>query len=130
MRLGGDFKKDIKALQQMRLPWWGVLIWMGVCALIVWPFYRAGRLDLARPVLWSVGILGVLTAIKRKLKRHVWFWVTMAILASLHVLLILLVPWPSKWIPALVAIPFGIADVYIMLWLVSVVGTFMGARNH
>lgn len=127
MSITGDIKDDIKAVQQMRLPWWGVLCWMAGCAVIVWPFYHAGRLDLARPVLYSIGMLGIATAIKWKLRRHMWFWGTMTILAALHVLLVLLVPWTTKWIPAIVVIPIGIADLYVMLWIVSAVGQFMGA---
>lgn len=126
MLIAGDLKDDIKALQQMRLPWWGVLCWMAGCALIAWPFYHAGRLDLARPVLYSIGMLSVAIAIKWKLRGHVWFWGTMTVLAALHVLLILFVPWTAKWIPALVVIPIAIADVYVMLWIVSVVSNFMG----
>ncbi|MHB1938321.1 MAG: hypothetical protein ACYCOR_17305 [Acidobacteriaceae bacterium] len=129
MQLAGDFKDDIKALQQMRLPWWGVLCWMAGCAVIVWPFYHAGRLDLARPVLYSIGMLGIAAAIKWKFRGHVWFWGTMAVFAALHALLILLVPWTIKWIPALVVIPIAIADVYVMLWVVSVVGNFMGEQK-
>jgi hypothetical protein len=129
MQLAGDIKNDIKAVQQMRLPWWGVLCWMAGCALIVWPFYHAGRLDLARPVLYSIGMFGIAAAIKWKFRRHAWFWGTMTILAALHVLLILFVPWTTKWIPALVVIPIGIADLYVMLWVVSVVGNFMGEQN-
>ncbi len=125
MQLAGEIKNDIKAVQQMRLPWWGVLCWMAGCALIVWPFYHSGRLDLARPVLYSIGMLGIATVIKWKLKRHVWFWVTMTILAALHVLLILFVPWTSEWIPAIVVIPIGVADLYAMLWAISLVGKFM-----
>jgi hypothetical protein len=49
----------------------------------------------------------------------------MAILAALHVPLILFIPWTTKWIPAFVIIPFGIADSYAMLWVVSVVAKFM-----
>lgn len=119
MPIAGDINDDIKALQRMRLPWWGVLCWMAGCAIIVWPFYHAGRLDLARPVLYSIGMLSVVIAIKWKLRGHVWFWGTMTVLAALHVSLILLVPWTAKWIPALVVIPIAIADVYVMLWIVS-----------
>ena len=64
-------------------------------------------------------MLGIATAIKRKLRRYMWFWGTMIILAALHVLLVLLVPWTPKWIPALVVILIGIADLYVMLWIVS-----------
>ena len=98
---------------------------MAGCALIEWPFYHAGRLDLGLPVLYSIGMLGVVIAIKWKLRGHLWFWGTMTVLAALHVLLILLVPWTARWIPALVVIPIAIADVYVMFWVVSVVGNYM-----
>jgi magnesium-transporting ATPase (P-type) len=126
MQLINNSKSDIKALQEMRLPWWGVLCVVVSSALIAWLFDHFGRLELARPVLYSIGMLGVAIAIKWKLREHVWFWITMAILAALHILLILLVPWTAKWIPALVVIPLAIADVYVMLWIISVVGKFMG----
>ncbi len=125
MRLAGDTKNNIKAVQQMRLPWWGVLSWMAGCALIVWPFYHLGRLDLARPALYSIGMLGVAIAIKWKLRRHVWFWITMTFLAALHILLILFVPGTTKWVPAIVIIPIGIADLYAVLWVLSAVGKLM-----
>ncbi len=129
MQLTRGMKDDIKAVQQMRLPWWGVLSWMAACALVEWPFYHAGRLDLGRPVLYSIGVIGIATAIKWKFRRHVWFWGTMTILTALHVLLILLFPWTTKWIPVIVVIPVGIADLYAMLWVISVVGKFMEGRG-
>jgi len=42
-----------------------------------------------------------------------------------NVVLILFVPWPTKWIPAVVIIPIGIADLYAMLAILSVVGKFV-----
>ncbi len=50
----------------------------------------------------------------------------MAFLSALHLPLILFIPWTTKWIPAFVIMPFGIADSYAMLWVLSVVGKFMG----
>ena len=129
MQLINNSKSDIKALQHMRLPWWGVLCVVVSSALIAWLFDHFGRLDLARPVLYSIGMLGIATAVKWKFRRHMWFWGTMIILAALHVLLILLVPWTAKWIPAIVVIPIGIADLYAMLWVVSVVGKFRGEEK-
>ncbi len=60
-----------------------------------------------------------------KLRRHVWFWITITILAVLHLPLILFVPWTTKWIPAIVIAPVGIADLYVMLWVLAVVGRFV-----
>jgi hypothetical protein len=64
-----------------------------------------------------------------RLKQHGWFWLTMIVLAALHVPLILFVPWTTKWVPALAIIPIGIADLYLMLWVLSVVGKFMGEQK-
>jgi hypothetical protein len=46
----------------------------------------------------------------------------MTVIAALHVPLILFVPWTTKWIPAIVIIPIGPADLYAMLAILSVVG--------
>ena len=131
MRLGAGIRDDIKALQHMRLPWWGVLYWMGACALITWPFYHSDRLDLAPPVLYSIAMLTIVTAIKWKWRRHVWFWGTITALVALHLLLVVVIPWTTKWIPAIVAIPIGVADVYVMLFAISAVrGAVEGLRAH
>jgi hypothetical protein len=55
-----------------------------------------------------------------------WFWATIADFITLHILLILFVPWTDTWIPALVVIPIGIADSYGMLWVISFVAKFKG----
>lgn len=66
-----------------------------------------------------------------KLRYHPWFWVTMAFLAALHLPLILFVPWTTtKWIPAFAIAPFGMADLYAMLWVLSIVTKFMEGPEH
>jgi hypothetical protein len=88
-------------------------------------FVYFGRFDLARPSLTSLAMVAIAIAMRWKLRRHVWFWITMAFLAALHLPLILFVPWTTKWIPVFAIIPIGMADLYVMLWTVSVVGKFM-----
>jgi len=70
-------------------------------------------------------MLGVAIAMKWKLRRHVWFWITIIFIVTLHVLLISFVPWTTKWVPAFAIIPLGIADLYVMLAVISVVGKFV-----
>lgn len=109
----------------MRLPLWGyILIPVGAFLLFAL-FDHFGNLALARPTVFSVSIITIAVVMRWKLKGRVWFWITMACLAALHVPLILFIPWTTKWIPVLVIIPIGIADLYAMLWVVSVVGKFM-----
>ena len=72
-----------------------------------------------------MAMLGVTIAIKWKLRRRLWFWITMIVIVALHLLLILFIPWTTRWVPAIVIIPIGIADLYAMLWIILVVGKFM-----
>ena len=112
--------------RKMRLPWWGVLgVILGALALLIL-FDHFGKLTLARPTMTSAAMVIIAIAMRWKLKRHMWFWITMTCLAALHVPLILFVPWTTRWIPAFVIIPIGMADLYLMLWVLSVVGKFMG----
>lgn len=130
MPLANDIKSDIRAAKKIRLPWWGILTWMAACVPIIWLFDHSGRFDLALPALVSIGMLGFTIAVKRNLKRQAWFWGTMAILAALHVPLILFVPWTTIWVPAIAIAAIGSADLIVMLAILAVVGKFMEDRNH
>ena len=106
----------------MRLPWWGVLcVICGAIPLILF-FDYFGKLPLARPALDSAAMVSIAIAMRWKLRRRAWFWITMTVAVALHVPLILFVPWTSNWVPAIVIIPIGIADLYAMLAILSVVG--------
>jgi hypothetical protein len=112
--------------EQLRLPWWGILCIILGTVLLGMLFMISGRLDLARPSLVSVAIVVLTIVMRWKLRRHAWFWLTMAVLAALHLPLILFLPWTTKWIPGFLIAPFGIADLYVMLWVLSIVGKYMG----
>jgi hypothetical protein len=92
-------------------------------------FVSIGRFDLARPTMVSVAMVGLVVAMRWRLRRHIWFWTTMTILTVLHVPLILFFPWTTKWIPAILIAPIGIADLYAMLWVISVVGKLAKKRK-
>jgi hypothetical protein len=111
--------------RQMRLPWWGVFCVILGAAPLILLFHYFGKPALALPTLDSAAVVGIAIAMRWKLRRHVWFWITMTFLAALHLPLILFVPWTTRWIPAVVIAPFGMADLYAMLWVLSVVGKFV-----
>ena len=77
------------------------------------------------PTMCSIAVLGLAIAIKWRLRRHVWFWIAVTVIAALHILLILFVPWPTKWVPAAVFAGFGSVDLYGMLAILYVVGKFL-----
>ena len=77
--------------KQLTLPWWGVscVILGGMLGGLV--FYHFGKLALARPTLYCAADLIVIAVVMRwKLRRHVWFWITVAVIVALHIPLILL----------------------------------------
>ncbi len=129
MPLANEIKGDIKAVRKIRLPWWGLLC-LGIGSfLTAWLFDHLRRFDLALPIINGILILGFAVAVKWKLRRHVWFWGTMTILAALHVPLILFVPWTTKWVPAIAIAAIDSADLIVMLAILSVVGKFMEGSN-
>ena len=108
--------------RKVRLPWWGVLCIILGGLPLMYLFDHFGEEALARPTLYSAGMVAIAIAMRWKLRRHVWFWITLTILAALHVPLILVVPWTTKWVPAIVIIPIGIVDLYVMLAILALVG--------
>ena len=125
MQLANDIKNDIKAAKKLRLPWWAVLCLLIGGMPIPWLFDHFGRLDMMLPTWNSIAVLGLAIAVKWKLRWHVWFWITVTILAALHVSLILFVPWTTKWVPAIAIAGIDSVGLIVMLAILSVVGKFM-----
>ena len=84
MSIANDVKSDIKAAKRMRLPRWAILPGIVVSFLFAWLFDNFGRLNLMLPIWNSVAVFGFMLALKRKLWRHAWFWITMTTIAALH----------------------------------------------
>jgi len=116
---------DIKAAKKIRLHWWGLLCVMIGAMPLSWLFDHFGRLDLVMPTLVSIAMLGFAIAVKWKLRRRAWFWITMTVIAALHILLILFVPWPTKWVPAAVFAGLGSVELYGVLAILDVVEKFL-----
>lgn len=129
MSLRTDIRSDIKAAQKLWIPWWGVLIWMAFCLLVILVCDHFGRLDLSLPILNCIGVLGLLIALRWRLRRQVWFWTAMTIVAALHAWLIWYVPWTGKWVPALAISAIDSADFCAVLVMLSAIGRLMDAQK-
>ena len=125
MSLANNVRGEIKAAKKLRMPGWAMLSLLIGSFLCAWLFDNFGKVDLVLPIMNSIVILGLMLGLKRKLWRHTWFWVTMAVIAALHVPLILFVPWTTKWVPALVIAVIDSLDFCLILWILAVVGKFM-----
>jgi hypothetical protein len=129
MSLAHEVKSDIREAKKMRLPWWAVLCIIIGALPIYWLFDHFGRLNIALPILNVVAVLGFMLALKRKLWPHTWFWITMAVIALLHIPLILFIPWGTRWVPALAIAGIDSLDFCLILWILSVVGKLMNGSK-
>jgi hypothetical protein len=120
-----EIKGDVRAAKKLRLPWWGVLAEVICCLSVFWWFDHFGRLELGIPTLMGVCALSLVVIVKRDLIRCAWFWITMAIVAALHVLLILYVPWPTKGIRGLMIGGAAFVDMCVIFAVVAVVERFV-----
>ncbi|MGE5303738.1 MAG: hypothetical protein ACM3TN_10450 [Alphaproteobacteria bacterium] len=121
-----DIKNDLRSAKKFRLHWPGIVGVMFGGLLICLLFDHFGRFDLAPPTANAIGILSFTVFLKRDLSRHFWFWITMAILAAGHVVLILSVSWITKWVPAGTIAGIDIIDLIVMLMVIDAVGELAG----
>jgi hypothetical protein len=125
MSIANAVRDELKAAKKLRMPGWAVVCVIIVAFLCHQLFKHVGRLDLGLPILNSIGVLGFIIALKRRLWRHAWFWATMAVIAALHVPFILFVPWTTRWVPALVIAVLDSLGFCLILWTLAVVGRFV-----
>lgn len=128
MPLISDVKNDFKAAMKIRLPWWCQLSIFIVCLVTYLVFVHTRVVDVEMPVLMSIAVLGFTIAVKWNLRPYAWFWITMVVLAALHGLLILFVPWTSKWVPAPAVAAIASADLIVVLAIVDVLARFIGRQ--
>jgi phosphatidylserine synthase len=105
----------------MRLPWWGVVgIFFGSLALC-WVLNRFGRLEESIPIAGGSAMCAIAVRLKWELRDRPWFWITMAIVVVIHILLIVNIPWTSRWIPSIAMAAVASADLIVIIIIIAVV---------
>jgi len=121
-----EVKSDLRVAKKWRLPWWGVLcVIIGSMPLLLL-FDRFGRLNSALPTLTCVVSLGFAIVLKWNLRRKTWFWITISVIAALHILLIVSVPWTDKWVPATAYAGAASLDLVVILVVLAIVEKLVG----
>jgi len=121
-----ELKREIQEAKKLHLSWRTRLFIFIIGAPTVFLFAVYGRLELAMPLMIFIGMHGLVIFFKWKLRRQTWFWIAITVSAALHVPVILFVPWTTRWVPALVITVGATADFFLILWILLVVGKFMG----
>jgi hypothetical protein len=129
MSIADNVKSDLQAAKKLRMPWWAVLLGIMAAFLCSWLFDNFGRLELVLPVVNSVAVLAFVIVLKRPLWLQSWFWIMMAVIAAVHILLVLLIPWTNKWIPALAIAAIDSADLCVIICIIVIVEKLMKEQN-
>lgn len=98
-----------------------VLAVLAVAFPLIPLFDHLGRPELWRPTFVAVVALAVTIKVCRELRSRPWFWFTIIVIAACHVPLIMLTPWPTRWIPAPVFFLFATVDCAAILAIISLI---------
>lgn len=87
--------------------------------------------DLGRGRAAGVSLALMILAIRLVwcLTRQAWFWVTVAALTVIHVVLIVLVPWTNRSFPAPELWPVGIADFAAICGFIKLIEKLMSRSD-
>lgn len=92
----------------------------------MWLFDHFGDLNLFLPTFNSIAVFAFAIVVKRELRRQWWFWGAMTILAGLHLLAILYIPWGDRWVPALAIAAIDSADLVFIFAALDGIARVMG----
>jgi hypothetical protein len=105
------------------------LVWTLALIAVTAPLFPLlrylGRPDLGFPAVCVAGVLGMVIIVSGRVCTQWWFWATMVPVAGAHVVFILRVPWP-EWVPAPIVIAFALMDLFVIFYLLYLVGKLMG----
>jgi hypothetical protein len=126
--IGAQVRNDIKAAQKVWLPWRVLLPLGAVFLVVIMTCDHFGRLNMSLPLINCIGVFGLFIYLKWGLRREPLFWITIAVLAALHALLLWYLPWTSKWVPAATIAGISSIDFCLMLWILAAVETLVPHR--
>jgi len=84
-------------------------------------FDQQGKPGTGRAAWICAGMFLIAMKVRWELRSCPWFWITIVALLALHSPLILLVPWTSRWIPAVGILPIGLLDLAVILGCIALV---------
>src|ERR1700743_1869744 len=89
---------------------------VGILAPIFFFFVYLDKAETGFTVILVLGMIMLAINLRWRLKKHLWFWATIALVLALHLPLFLIVRWPKSNVPTIAySLPFGIADFLIIL---------------
>lgn len=103
---------------------------VAISSLLILFLRHIGRSDLTGyPAMFVAFTLGFAIHAAHRMRRHWWFWATMAPIGAAHVLLILQIHWnENTWIPAQALTGLSIGDLLVIFFLLRIVARLVGGK--
>jgi ABC-type maltose transport system permease subunit len=95
------------------------------CVPVMALFFAIGRADLARPACLAIGATALAVRQKWEYHRRRWFWVVVAGVVMMHLPILIFFVFPNRWIPALLLMPFALADYVIMIVAIRIAANLL-----
>ena len=112
---GYEKPDEEKAERKKQLTTW---LWSIAVAALTSPlfflFNSVGKSGTGRAAWLSAMTILLAMNLRWELRKYLWFWLTMACIVGAHIPLVLLVPWTSRWVPALGQLPIVVADIAVI----------------
>lgn len=109
------------------------LIWVIAGVALTSPLFLVfaafGEPGKGRAAWMCAGVFLIVAKVRWDLRHQAWFWWTMAALLALHLPLVLLVPWTSKWIPAALIFPILVPDLVLIFVCIRLVEKWNGSKQ-
>jgi len=99
--------------------WSGTII--GVMLLpVFFVFVVLGKAEMGFNLILVLGLVMIAVKLRWKLRRHAWYWVTIAFVLLLHIPFLFFVHWPQSNIPTIAySLPLGITDFLLISGAIS-----------
>jgi hypothetical protein len=102
-----------------RADWKGTIIG-ALLSPVFFFFVYLGNAEIGFTVSIVLGMVILAIKLRWKLRRHAWFWVTIALILALHIPFLFIVRWPQTNIPTIAfSLPLGIADFLLISGAIS-----------
>lgn len=92
------------------------LIFAAILAPLFLLFIYLGKADMGLTLFIVLGMIMFAIKIRWNLRKHVWFWASIAFILALHIPLFFIIRWPQGNVPTIAySLPLGIADFFVIL---------------
>lgn len=99
---------------------WTGLIMAALAAPVFILFVYLGKAEMGFTVSLVLCVAMIAIKLRWKLRRHPWFWMTIALVLLLHIPFFFIVRWPHTKIPTIAfSLPLGIADFLLVSGAIS-----------